>query len=334
MPWGWSRERVWSEPGAIDPMRTEAQAARPLATLREELGQLTPPVVVFNKSHSGSRLLGELIGLAGVFMGARVNESWDSLPLLEVVEALVLRYYPDYTPLWDPGHAPDAALLQLVRSAFERHLAGYGRASRAPWGWKLCESLYALPVLDDLFPSARFVHIVRDGRDVAFCDHKAPTDAFWRKVYFDSDRMRTWRGMPLTPGWYRRRAHVFNARHWLNSVAVGRTYGMMLRERYLEVRYEDLCRDFAATAARVLRFAGAPAADEAIARLGPSVRTTSIGKYRLRSQRAVAEVVEIEKPLLLGLGYLEADPERPRPSVWNLRAVDLVGRRIRRARTS
>jgi hypothetical protein len=316
-------------------MRTEAHVERrPLVALRDELEPLPPPVVVFNKSHSGSRLLGELIGSAGVFMGASRNESWDSLPLLEVVQALVLRYYPDYAPLWDPSHEPDAGLLRLARSAFDRHLTGYDRASRAPWGWKLCESLYALPVLDFLFPSARFVHLVRDGRDVAFSDHKGPTEAFWRKVYFDSDGMRTWRGMPLDPGWYRRRSHVFNALHWANSVRVGRAYGMMLRERYLEIRYEDLCRDFAATAGRVLRFVGAPAADEAIGRMGPSVRTTSIGKHRSRSDRALAEVVEIEKPLLLAFGYLEADPERPRPSVWNLGAVARVGRRLRRVWTS
>jgi hypothetical protein len=332
MPWGWSRERLWSVPSAIDPMRREAHAALPLAALREELARLAPPIVVFNKSHSGSRLLAELIGAAGVFMGADRNESWDAMPILGVVEALVLRYYPDFAPLWDPSHEPDATLVRVVRSAFDRHLAGYDRASRAPWGWKLCESLYALPVLDYLFPGARFVHLVRDGRDVAFCDHKGPTDPFWRKIYFDSDRMRTWRGMPLDPGWYRRRAHVFNARHWVNSVTVGRAYGMMLRERHLEVRYEDLCRDFAATAARVLRFVGAPAADAAIARVGPSVRTTAIGKHRDRSPRAVAEVVEIEKPLLLGLGYLDSDPEQPRPSVWNLRAFARVGRRLRRAR--
>lgn len=314
-------------------MRTEAHAdRRPLAALRELLVQLPPPVVVFNKSHSGSRLVGELLGSAGVFLGASVNESWDSLPLFDLVEALVLRYYPDFTPLWDPAHTPDTELVPLGRSAFDRHLAGYDRASRAPWGWKLCESLYALPVLDDLLPDARFIHLVRDGRDVAFCDHKGPTDAFWRKVYFDSERMRTWRGMPLDPGWYRRRAHLFNALHWVNSVRVGRSYGMMLRERYLEVRYEDLCRDFATTAARVLSFAGAPDAGEAIRRIGPSVRTTSIGKHRLRSERAVAEVVAIEKPLLLGLGYLDADPERPRPSLWNLRAVARVGRRFRRSR--
>lgn len=321
-------------PGAIDPMRSEAHAATSLAALRAELGQLPPPVVVFNKSHSGSRLLAELMDAAGVFMGAERNESWDALPVLDLVEALVLRYYPDYTPLWDPAHAPDAALLDLARTTFDRHLAGRDGAGGARWGWKLCESVYALPVLDFLLPGARYVHLLRDGRDVAFCDHKGPTDPFWRKVYFDSDRMRTWRGMPLDPGWYRRRAHLFNARHWLSSVSVGRAYGMMLRERYLEVRYEDLCRDFAATAARVLRFAGVSeaAARDAIARLGPAVRDASVGKYLQQPRRAIDEVVAIEKPLLLALGYLDDDPERPRPSVWNLRLVGAVGRHLRRTR--
>jgi hypothetical protein len=307
-------------------MRTDAHAPA-LATLRDELARLGPPVVVFNKSHSGGRLVAELLDAAGVFMGTERNDARDALPLLSVVDLLVRRYYPDYAPLWDADHGPDPALEPIVRAAFARHLAGHERG--APWGWKLCETVYALPVIDALFPGARFVHLVRDGRDVAFCDHRAPTDAFWRKFHFDTDRIRTWRGMPLDPGWYRRRPHAFNAQHWLNGVRIRRAYGAMLRERCLEVRYEDLCRDFAATAARLLRFVGAPASDEAIERLGPAVRATSIGKHRLQSKRALSEVVEIEKPLLLALGYLASDPERPRPSLWNLRTVKLAGRRLR-----
>lgn len=83
----------------------------------------------------------------------------------------------------------------------------------------------------------------------------------------------------------------------------------------------------------MLDFVGAHAAAEHIDRIAAAVRATSIGKYRFHSQRAMAQVVEIEKPLLLSLGYLEADPERPRPSLWNLRAVAGVGRRLRRAPT-
>lgn len=67
----------------------------------------------------------------------------------------------------------------------------------------------------------------------------------------------------------------------------------------------------------------------AIERLAPSASATSIGKHRLRSRRELAEVIEIEKPLLLALGYLSRDPEPPRPSPWNLRAVKAAGRRLR-----
>jgi hypothetical protein len=54
-----------------------------LRALRDELQRFGPPVVVFNKSHSGSRLLAGLIAEAGIFMGAHQNESNDSWDILE-----------------------------------------------------------------------------------------------------------------------------------------------------------------------------------------------------------------------------------------------------------
>ncbi len=279
----------------------------PLVVLRAELATACPPIVVFNKSHSGSRLLARVLETAGVFMGAHQNASHDSEDVLALVEHLVVRHYPDYSALWRHDLGGDDTLPALVREVFARHLDGFDRRPGERWGWKLCETTYILPIVDLLFPDARFIHLVRDGRDVAFSDHIAPRSAFWKKVYFNTDRIRRWRRLRLTHDDYRRRPHVYNALHWANSVALGRAFGSMLRERCLEVRYEDLCASFAATAGRVLGFVGVDGADRTIAALRPEVRTDSVHKHRRYSRWKLRQVLAIAKPELLALGYLTSD---------------------------
>ena len=183
-----------------------------LSELRERLGQLPAPVILYNKSHSGSRLLMRALEGQGIFMGAECNPSGDALPILPVVEACVLRYYPDYEKLWSAEGAGPAGLAAATAEAFERHLAGYDPNAGRPWGWKLCESLYALPYFAFLFPRARVIHILRDGRDVAWSNHVAPEREFWRKVYFNTARIQNWRGLALTETGYQRASHLFNAR--------------------------------------------------------------------------------------------------------------------------
>lgn len=300
-----------------------------LDAVRDAYAGLAGPVIVVNKSHSGSRLLARLLADGGIFLGARRNESEDALDVLEWVEFVVRTHYPDFARVGRDASAT-AEVAWRAHAGFERHLHGFDRASSSPWGWKLCESAYALPVLTRLFPRARVIHLVRDGRDVAFCDHHGPTDAFWRKIYFDTDRIATWRGLRLTGPAYRRRSHRYNAAHWCNAVRVARACGSMLGDRYLEVRYEDLCGDFAATAERVLRFAGAPDVGGAIARVAPLVHGDSVGRHRRERARAVREVVAIAKAELLAFGYLERDPERPRRSPWHSAFVDDLVDRLRR----
>jgi hypothetical protein len=279
-----------------------------LSALREELQNIPAPIILFNKSHSGSRLLARLVEASGVFMGAHQNESKDSLDLLELVQYLVLRHYPDYSRLWTGGDSADPGLAGLVRDVFARHWEGFDPGSGGPWGWKLCETVYIVPFLDYLFPRARYIHLIRDGRDVAFCDHTGPSQAFWKKVYFGTDRINAWRGYSLTGKNYRKRRHVFNAAHWVSSVQVGLNYGAMLRERCLEVRYEDLCLSFRTTARRVQEFLGLGDCVDAVERLIPDVHGRSIHKFMSQPRRKQRSVMEIAKPLLLSLGYLTEDP--------------------------
>ena len=294
--------------------------SKTLAPFRDAVAAFGPPVVLFNKSHSGSRMLAQLLHDAGIFMGAHRNESWDSLDVLALVEYLVTRYYPGYEPLFDADGPVDDVLATLLSRVFERHLEGLVPGQR--WGWKLCETAYILPVLAYCFPDAKYVHLIRDGRDVAFCDHHAPNDAFWRKVYFNTDRMRTVEGINLTGPAYRRRSYLFNAIHWVNSVRIGRSYGAMLGSRYREVRYEELCLDFQAESRRLMSYLEVDGPAAAAARSGTVVYESSIGKYRRYPASWRRQVLSIEKPLLLELGYLFDDPEPRAAWPWNGHLVD------------
>jgi sulfotransferase family protein len=267
-----------------------------LDAIARSLSRAGPPIVVFNASHSGSRLLASLLRQLGVFMGADLNESGDSLPVFDLVRYLVESHAPNFSRLMQDG---DEALPRLVRQAFLAHLAG--RPPHQPWGWKLCETGLVLPVISRIFPKARLIHLVRDGRDVAFSPFVAPKAPFWRKVYFGSDKIRRWNGLAMTQRAYRAHGHVFNAARWVHVVTVGRAQGAMLGERFYEMKYEDLTADPGRELARLAAFLGIDGAISADVTSG--VRATGVGKWRQRPAREIAEVRAVLEPTLSSFGY-------------------------------
>ena len=105
-----------------------------LARLAKQWAPYGPPTIVFNKSHSGSRLLARFLADAGLFMGNDRNEAEDSADILRLVRPLVEHYYPNYSSLLRDGNAE---LEDTVNSVFE-HLRGHrpgryaGRVGRPP----------------------------------------------------------------------------------------------------------------------------------------------------------------------------------------------------------
>jgi hypothetical protein len=275
-----------------------------LSEARRALEALPAPLIVFNKSLSGSRLLVGLLAAAGVFMGSERNESEDALPFLALVESLVVRHYPDYSELLHHPERQSETAMMLAR-ALASHLRNY---QGGPWGWKLCETTYILPVLAYLFPTARFIHLIRDGRDVAFSDHVAPKEPFWQKVFINTNRLPFWNGLFFgrhSRSTYRLFPHLYNIQHWSNSVGLGRRFGSMLGANCLEVRYEQLCLDFVTEARRVTEFAGLACGESEMAALAGTVSTARIGRYRRHSRFKVWQVTRRAAPLLAELGYLE-----------------------------
>lgn len=286
-------------------MNRSGEAA--LSELQSRWADRPPPIIVFCKSHSGSRVLARLLLAAGVYLGRDRNESEDAVGLLDLVRPMVERHYPTYGPLMRHG---DPDLERLVTTVLERHLTGLARGQR--WGWKLCETLYILPILHRLFPTAQFVHLVRDGRDVAFSDHVAPTEAFWRKVYFDTAVVERWGRLRLSPRKYEEFPHLFNARHWVNSVVTARHYGAMIGANYHEVRYEALVAQPLEESGRILSALRLDIEPTALRSFAATIKAGQVGKFRRQPLRKRAEAESVLRPTLEAFGYGidEAMPRR------------------------
>ncbi len=116
-----------------------------------------------------------------------------------------------------------AGLMNLV---YQHHLH---RAGKPRFGDKTPPYIGIVPQIATIYPDARFIHLIRDGRDVA---------ASWINAHFPGG---TW-----DPAFEWRRAARLALAYRCSAMA----------ERILEVRYEDLVRDLEGTVRRVCDFLG------------------------------------------------------------------------------
>jgi hypothetical protein len=106
--------------------------------------------------------------------------------------------------------------------------------------------IFNIALIRELFPDARFIHVIRDGRDVSVSVRAA------RNAW-----MRTWRA---TFG----RSVRTSAQSWKNAVEAGQKQALTLGDHYLEVRYEALRRDPFAEYRRMFDFCGIPHDDDVL----------------------------------------------------------------------
>jgi hypothetical protein len=123
------------------------------------------------------------------------------------------------------GGAPVVDYPDAVRRVFSYYAA---RRGKPRYGDKMPAYVLRMPALAELFPEARFVHIIRDGRDVALSTMAIPG---------------------------RREDAVRLGLEWRRRVEEGRHAGSRLGPtRYCEVRYESLVDDPADDVARLCEF--------------------------------------------------------------------------------
>lgn len=158
------------------------------------------------------------------FFERRPEEDLEEQQISGILQTIFTRYR--FVKEWK-GDAPSAqTILHMMKSRtpaaflealYRTYAALYG-ASR--WGDKTPIYTSYIPLLHRLFPQAQFLHIIRDGRDVA---------------------------LSTLDKWGRSEFHVdlyYAARIWVRRIRQARWAASYLGpELYHEVRYEDLVRD-------------------------------------------------------------------------------------------
>lgn len=163
--------------------------------------------------------------------------------------------------------------------------------------------------LDALFPEARFLHLVRDGRAVAA---SLTAVGFWRGWAGPGQ----WRWGPLPPPYealWEETGRSFVAlaglqwRYILEATA--QASAGLGPDRFLEVRYEDLCREPSSTLERVLSFAGIEASETFSRRLATFPLKSANEKWRRDlSAEQQSQLEGVLREPLERYGYLPESP--------------------------
>jgi hypothetical protein len=230
---------------------------------------------------SGTRVVARIVRNAGMYIGETgLNESEDPLYIAD--------FYDRWINAWvEEGQTDDAEMLEDFRTTLARHLVGLGQGAQI-WGWKEPRSIYLLPFFDRHLSHFRFLHVVRDGRDMAISSNQ-------NQLRKHGELM----GLPR-PGLSEPEQSIA-LWSWVNSRAA--RYGReALGDRYLLVRFEDLCFDPVGSAARVTEFFGLPV-DAAAAAAEEVVAPASLGRWRTQDPQLIAELERVAGPTLAELGY-------------------------------
>jgi hypothetical protein len=242
------------------------------------------PIVIGGSGHSGTRIFAQILDVNGVSMGIpRLTRHSHSYDLMQI--NLLSKWLIPYVR----GTLGEAARARMQRE-FRRRLRLCFPLRTGPWGFKNPRTMLLLRFFHELFPEMRFIHVVRDGRDMSFGNTFADPDNPHPALFLseDEDRLSMGERMML---------------YWGRSNLAAREYGQNeLKERYLMIRFEDLCDDPQRWTSEILRFAGRPldrlAETQVLVR-----RPKSIGRWRGFDGDHVRRAIEHGQPYLEKFGY-------------------------------
>lgn len=203
-----------------------------------------PPVFIVGAARSGTTWVYDIMTAHPAVAG--VYESWLFTPR-DGIQALFSAAH------WPPGHSGLGRLLsrddllEHLRPLIRRLLSHAIGPDHRFLVEKSPNHLFAIPLIREVFPEARFIHVLRDGRDVSVSVRAAAQSwvRHWRQTFGQSVRT--------------------SARAWRDAVQRAHEEALQLGDRFLEIRYEELHTDPHSVYRRLFDFCDIPYDDTLLA---------------------------------------------------------------------
>jgi len=182
------------------------------------------PIGIGGVGGSGTRIVAEIIMRHNIDLGATLNESNDNL--------IFTRNFKK--PEWFETF-PDEEALIMAWSSFlsERDTApidsksGDADDELFPWGWKEPNTHIFLPFLNNHVPEFRYIHVIRNGLDMAFSQNQQQVKNWGKHILGGSYDGTT---KPAT-----------SLEYWIAANTRAIEVGKSMGDRFLLLKYEELC---------------------------------------------------------------------------------------------
>lgn len=294
-------------------MKQAPQSGGPLPRDPEPSSEYKAPVFVVGSGRSGTTLLYHTLLSSGNFAVYLTGPVVFDLLVPRFGDLSKLKNRARLLPVWFQSY--QYRVSGLDRSSIEKkilaechsdgdflrivmnEIAGHQGVER--WAVAGPDNLLYIPAIARMIPDALFIHMIRDGRDVALSMSKEG----WIRPF----------------PWDRERSLLAAALHWKWKVERGRRFGRQIKHRYLEIHFEDLVSRTTNTLADIGRFIGHEFDYEQIQRAsigtlrepnstfrGADGKLTSSPVGRWKTHLPKSDVVRVESvigSLLEELGY-------------------------------
>jgi hypothetical protein len=247
------------------------------------------PVIIGATGGSGTRVIARIARHAGYDLGRNVSSAEDALEFYSFHDKWINRFVGTERK----GLRLTAGELERMKSEFQSALNRHrpSNSQTMHWGWKAPRSIYLLLFLHEQFPNLKFIHVVRDGRDMALSGNQNQLNKHSAAVLSWPERLFRSRAERSILLWERVNLH---------AAEFGES---KLHQDYLRVRFEDLCEKPVEATAQVLNFLGARIEPEAVARAEISPPST-LQRWQTYPRALIVKLEQLGGKSLRKFGYL------------------------------